>query len=97
MNHEQESLSIFEWDEDKRRTNLEKHRIDFEDAVFALQEPRLEFPSDRNGEIRILAICPDTKRLIAVVYTMRGEKCRIISARAARKNEQRLYDDRYPR
>jgi uncharacterized DUF497 family protein len=28
---------------------------------------------------------------------MRGEKCRIISARAARKNEQTLYYDRYPR
>ncbi|KAB1089471.1 BrnT family toxin [Neorhizobium galegae] len=42
-------------------------------------------------------MCPDTHRLIAVVYTMRGEKCRIISARAARQNEQRLYYDRYPR
>ncbi|WP_230059549.1 MULTISPECIES: BrnT family toxin [Agrobacterium] len=30
-------------------------------------------------------------RLIAVVYTMRGETCRIISVRAARKNEQQLY------
>ncbi|WP_234811322.1 BrnT family toxin [Xaviernesmea oryzae] len=65
--------------------------------VFALQEPRLEFRSDRNGEVRILAICPDTRRLIAVVYTMRGEKCRIISARAARENEQKLYYNRYPR
>ncbi|MCQ1855624.1 BrnT family toxin [Neorhizobium galegae] len=34
---------------------------------------------------------------MAVVYTMRGEKCRIISARAARQNEQRLYCDCYPR
>ncbi|CDZ46925.1 BrnT family toxin [Neorhizobium galegae] len=97
MIHGQEPLSIFDWNEEKRRTNLEKHQIDFEDAVFALQEPRLEFRSDRNGEVRTLAICPDTKRLIAIVYTMRGEKCRIISARAARKNEQTLYYDRYPR
>ncbi|MCJ9752020.1 BrnT family toxin [Neorhizobium sp. BETTINA12A] len=97
MNREQEPLSLFEWNEGKRRTNLEKHQIDFEDVVFALQEPRLELRSDRNGEVRTLAICPDTDRLIAVVYTMRGEKCRIISARAARQNEQRLYYDRYPR
>ncbi|WP_348270559.1 BrnT family toxin [Rhizobium sp. YS-1r] len=67
MNHEQEALSIFEWNEDKRRTSLEKHQIDFEDVVFALQEPRLELRSDRNGEVRILAICPNTERLIAVV------------------------------
>ncbi|MCC2610607.1 BrnT family toxin [Neorhizobium sp. Rsf11] len=76
---------------------LKKHQIDFEDVVFALQELRLELRSDRNGEVRILAICPNTERLIAVVYTMRGEKCRIISARAARQNEQRLYYHRYPR
>ncbi|KAB1087380.1 hypothetical protein F4V91_13675 [Neorhizobium galegae] len=48
MNREQEPLSLFEWNEGKRRTNLEKHQIDFEDVVFALQEPRLEFRSDRN-------------------------------------------------
>ncbi len=36
MIHEQEPLSIFDWNEEKRRANLEKHQIDFEDAVFAL-------------------------------------------------------------
>jgi uncharacterized DUF497 family protein len=33
----------------------------------------------RRGEVRALAICPESQRLI-VVYTMRGETCRIISA-----------------
>ncbi|MNV87429.1 hypothetical protein D3C71_1815500 [compost metagenome] len=86
----------FEWDENKRRINIQKHGIDFEDAVEALFEPHIEVPSDQNGEVRIRAICPFTGRLIAVVYTMRGETCRIISARAARKNEQQLYYANYP-
>ena len=92
-----DAFSSFDWDEGKRKTNILKHGIDFEDAVLALHRPRIEFRSDRNGEVRTVAICPDSERLIAVIYTMRGEACRIISARAARKNEQREYYARYPR
>lgn len=97
MRKTEDELSSFEWDETKRTLNLEKHGLDFEDAILALQKPRLEFSSNRDGEIRTLAICPDTNKLIAVVYTMRGKNCRIISVRAARKNEQELYDDSYRR
>lgn len=85
----------FEWDEDKRVANIKKHGIDFEDAVFALAERRYEYPSLRNGEIRTVAICPESNRLIAVVYVMRGNNCRIISARVARANERRRYYESY--
>ena len=81
----------FDWDETKRLSNIEKHGIDFPRAARALSQPHLESRSDQNGECRILAICPDTDDLIAIVYTMRGEVCRIISARATRKNERRTY------
>ncbi|MES5043921.1 BrnT family toxin [Rhizobium nepotum] len=81
----------FEWDESKRQINIQKHGIDFEDAVEALYEPHIEISTDQNGEVRIRAICPFMERLIAVIYTMRGETCRVISVRAARKNEQQLY------
>ncbi|NTE86888.1 BrnT family toxin [Agrobacterium rubi] len=81
----------FEWDKNKRFKNIEKHGIDFPRAARALSQPHLESQSDQNGESRILAICPETERLITIVYTMRGDSCRIISARAARKNEQRAY------
>ncbi|MBW8285529.1 MAG: BrnT family toxin [Rhizobium sp.] len=84
-------FATFEWDENKRHANLLKHGIDFIRAASALQQPHVKIMSNRDGEARILAICPDTQKLIAVVYTMRGEACRIISARAARKNEQRAY------
>ncbi|MBB4955319.1 uncharacterized DUF497 family protein [Agrobacterium vitis] len=90
-----EPLTSFEWDETKRYINLKKHGIDFEDAILALNEPRLEYPSDRGGEQRTVAICPDSGKLIAVVYTMRGSVCRIISARAAREDERRKYYAHY--
>ena len=90
-------LAFFEWDNQKRLGNMAKHGIDFEDAVLALQEFRIEFQTIRNGEVRTLAICPETNRIITVVYTMRGEICRIISARPAHKNEQRIYHQNLPR
>lgn len=68
-----EFLQDFEWDETKRLANIKKHGIDFEDAVLALALPRIEHSSDRNGERRTVAICPDNLGLIAVVYTMRGD------------------------
>ena len=82
-----------EWDENKRRANLLKHDIDFirAAAAAALQRPHMTITSNREGEARTLAICPDTHKLIAVIDTMVGQACRIISARAARKNEQRAY------
>ncbi len=85
----------FDWDEDKRIKNIAKHGIDFLQAASALRGQRLEFASDKNGERRTLAICEGTNKLIAVIYTMRGDVCRIISARVARKNEQRAYRQAY--
>ncbi|RKE84240.1 BrnT family toxin [Rhizobium sp. AG855] len=87
----------FEWEETKRRTNLEKHGIDFDDVILALTEPRLETSTLKHGELRIIATCPESGRLISVVYTMRGNACRIISARVARKNERREYHAHYAR
>jgi uncharacterized DUF497 family protein len=96
MSDPAQELVSFEWDEKKRRGNIANHGIDFEDAALALQQPRLEVRSDRNGEVRTLAICQDTNRLIAIIYTMRDGNCRIISARATRQHEQQLYNERYP-
>lgn len=89
-------LREFDWDENKRRHNVQKHGIDFLDAANALRTgPRLDIASYRNGELRTLSICPDTFKLIAVVFTMRDDLCRIISARTARRDEQRKYRQIY--
>jgi uncharacterized DUF497 family protein len=89
-------FEAFEWDENKANSNFEKHGITFEEAAEALAQPHLEEKSNRKEEVRVLAICPLSQRIIAVIYTMRDEKCRIISARAARDYEQREYRFVYP-
>jgi uncharacterized protein len=94
---ERPSFTSFVWDNAKRASNIAKHGIDFEDALLALQQPHIEILTAKGNETRILAICPESGRLIAVVYTMRGDACRIISARAAHRDEQRLYHTHIPR
>jgi len=84
----------FEWDEVKAETNLRRHKISFREArrvfedFFALIEQDL---SDFYGEDRFLAIGMVDGVLLTVVYTERGERIRIISARKASSNEQRKY------
>ncbi len=86
----------FEWDEQKRVSNLGKHGIDFEDAIGIFQGPVLENRSDRGSEQRWLAVGEIEGELIAVAYTYRADRIRIISARRARDNERREYRQTYP-
>lgn len=37
----------FEWDDDKNKTNLEKHGIDFETATEAFRDPNAVYRFDR--------------------------------------------------
>jgi hypothetical protein len=86
-----ERIQAFEWDEEKRKNNLEKHGIDFDDAIGVFYGPILVHRSDRNNERRWIAIGVLEERLIAVVFTRRADILRIISARRARTNEEREY------
>ncbi|MDX2224125.1 MAG: BrnT family toxin [Rhodospirillaceae bacterium] len=82
----------FEWDETKNRANITKHQIDFDDALKVFDGFVHVFRSDRFGEERFVAIGEIEPGLtIAVVYTQRENRQRIISARRARKNEERDY------
>ncbi|MGL3106701.1 BrnT family toxin [Bradyrhizobium sp. BR 1432] len=88
---DRESFDGLEWDEDKKNSNLVKHGIDFEDAIEVFDRPLLLRRSDRHNEERWLAIGILEERLIAVAFTRRANILRIISARRARKNEERAY------
>jgi uncharacterized protein len=81
----------FEWDERKNLLNLAKHGIDFDDAIEVFHGRIILRQSDRNNEERWIAIGEIEGRIIAVVFTRRGDTLRIISARRARKNEEREY------
>ncbi len=84
----------FEWDEDKRLQVLEQRGIDFIDAAKVLLGTVYEFQSSQHGEVRHVAIGPlKNGPLVAVVYTIRGKKLRIITARRARHNEQIAYNN----
>jgi uncharacterized protein len=85
------SEEAFEWDEAKPQANLEEHGIDFEDAASIFSRPYLRIRSDRNDEMRFVAIGCIKNIEIAVVDTIRAGACRIISARRARTNEREDY------
>jgi uncharacterized DUF497 family protein len=83
----------YEWDENKRRQNVEKHGIDFADVVFFDWQSALELEDDRNdyGETRIKAFGLLYSRLAILVYTRRSGIIRLISLRKANKREEAAY------
>jgi uncharacterized DUF497 family protein len=87
------SALIFEWDENKRRANVSKHRIDFADAATAFLDPSARtYQSSRpSSEPRYIKVGMARGMLIAVIFTRRREAIRIISARVARRSERKLY------
>ncbi len=86
----------FEWDEQKRLTNLAKHGIDFEAAKLIFGAPTLESPDNRRdyGESRIGAYGEVAGMVVFVVYTARDGCRRLISARKAGSHEQEIYHSR---
>ena len=88
-------LMKFEWDETKNEANIKKHGISFSLASRVFETARFTERSDREGEERYIAIGEVYGKLIAVAYTMRSERIRVISARRSRKNERRKYKNLY--
>jgi hypothetical protein len=84
---------LFEWDERKRRRNLAKHGIDFVALNQMFEADLVEEVDARRdyGEVRIKAIGEANGVIVSVVYTWRGERRRLISARKARADERKEY------
>lgn len=85
----------YEWDPVKAKINVEKHAIDFADAVKIFSdEYALTMPDDYSEEDRFVTMGMDAHgRILVVVYTWRGANIRIISARKAEKFERRQYEE----
>ena len=84
----------YEWDENKAKSNRQKHGIDFADAVSVFAD---------DTAITILDEHPDEERfatigmnalgqILVVVYTWRGDNIRIILARKATRPERKQYE-----
>ena len=86
----------FEWDENKNRKNIEKHKISFEKALKVFLDPlHLEIPDPYKHEDRWDAIGL-VDSVLFVVYAEREEDViRIISARKAVKEEIDGYEKGY--
>jgi uncharacterized protein len=84
---------LLEWDERKRRANLAKHGIDFAALDQMFSGDFLEdIDTRRNyGEVRMKAIGEVNGVIVSVVYTWRGVRRRLISARRARADERKEY------
>lgn len=81
----------FEWSTEKSEANKRKHNVSFETATRVFLDPFVvEFDDEHDvGELRFNAIGLVDGRMLFVTYTMRGEVCRIISARGAEPHEKR--------
>ncbi len=86
----------YQWDDAKAASNFTKHGVTFEAARDVFKDPfAIELIDDREeyGEDRFLLIGMARQRLLVVVYTMRDERIRLISARGAEPIEQRRYHE----
>jgi len=85
----------FEWDDSEAEANLRKHKVRFRAASRVFDDPLVLIEQDLAedyDEDRFVAVGRVEGLLITVVFTERGERVRIISARKANYDERRAYD-----
>lgn len=85
----------FQFDPAKAAGNLRKHGVSFADAEGVFMDPlalhRLD--PEAEGEERYVALgAGSAGHLLVVVYTLRGEEIRLISARRASRAEIDVYE-----
>ncbi|MBP3866313.1 MAG: BrnT family toxin [Eggerthellaceae bacterium] len=84
---------IFEFDEKKNESNIQKHKVSFEEVQAIWEDPDLlVVPARKRGEKRQLAIGRAYAVVFSVVHTKRGEAIRIISARRSTAKEVERYE-----
>ena len=84
----------YQWDNNKAKSNLIVHGVDFADAVVIFEDlSALTIDDPHTYEQRFITIGLDfLSRVLVVSYTWRSNSIRIISARKATKKERRQYE-----
>ena len=87
----------FVWDSEKAKINKKKHKISFETAARVFLDDNYiddydEFHSDNEERIRAVGMVDE---ILTVIYTERGDRNRIISARPATRSEEELYYEQF--
>jgi uncharacterized DUF497 family protein len=85
----------YKWDRNKAATNFNKHGIDFADAVAVFSDDLAVTVNDeRFDEEMFITIGIDAfGQVLLVVYTLRGNDVRLISARKATRPERTQYEE----
>jgi len=86
----------FEWDRDKARSNMSKHRISFDEAVTVFYDPlsaTFGDPDHSAEEDRLITVGYSANgTLLVVCHTERSEAMRINSARRASAHERKRHE-----
>jgi hypothetical protein len=91
------SVSGFEWDKGNRDKNWKRHQVsngECEEVFFNL--PLLIEPDPQHSQTEsryYLLGQTNSGRRLFVVFTVRGDQIRIISARDMSRKERRMYDE----
>ncbi len=90
-------LDGFEWDDGNSAKNWLRHEVQQSEAEQALLNTPVVVNVTRKhaaAEARLIALGQtDAGRLLTVVFTVRGTKVRVISARAMSKPERKIYGE----
>ncbi len=84
----------YQWDEDKATSNLQKHGVEFADAVSVFaDDAAITIVDEELDEERFVTVGMDAfGQILVVVYTWRGESIRMIAARKATRHECKQYE-----
>ena len=87
-----------EWDEGNKIKNLTKHKVSQDECEEVFFDSSRKIQKDlfhsRDEERYILLGHTKQKRLLYIIFTIRKEKVRIISARDINKKERKLYEEK---
>ena len=85
----------FEWDHQKAERNVKNHGVSFEEAAEVFLDPFYQQgDASTVRELREFILgYSNRQRLLLVVYVERVQRFRIISARAATRQERKQYEE----
>lgn len=87
----------FEWDEQKAKSNLAKHKVSFDEAKTVFEDALFLMFADIDHsfeERRFIILGESNKgRLLVVAFAERDAATRIISARKATAKERKSYEE----
>jgi hypothetical protein len=86
----------FEWDREKAKKNIRKHKVSFDEALTVFYDPlsaTFDDPDHSVDEQRVITIgCSSHGRLLVISHTERRKIIRIISARPATAHERKRHE-----